>query len=191
MSHNARSLIIRKCMQWVAIFVRVLTNCNDQRELCSLNQRRRREFWVERRRVEIDKKMIQFRIVFSTEKRSQFVNIYDNHAMFLITVNRITANITHSQELKTLVIQVNLFFNFVIQDLMKYQIVDRSTNERCTRCFQIEENKSNLIFLVCRRVKDEFETCDECWFWHKTSKCSLSMFVSLLDSIWIDNWFVM
>ena len=106
--------------------------------------------------------MIQFRIVFSTEKRSQFVNIYDNHAMFLITVNRITANITHSQELKTLVIQVNLFFNFVIQDLMKYQIVDRSTNERCTRCFQIEENKSNLIFLVCRRVKDEFETCDEC-----------------------------
>ena len=106
--------------------------------------------------------MIQLRIVLSTEERSQFVNIYDNHAMLLIILNRITANITHSQELKALVIQVSLFFNFVIQDLMKYQIADRSTSERCTRCSQIEENKSNLIFLVCRRVKDESETCDEC-----------------------------
>ena len=170
-------------MQWVAIFVRVLTNCSDQRKLCSLNQRRRREFWNERRRIETDKMMIQLRIVFSIEKRSQFVNIYDNHAMFLITFNRIIANITHLQELKALVIQVSLFFNFVIQDLMKYQIVDRSTSERCTRCFQIEEDKSNFIFFVCRRVKDESETCDECWFRHRTSKCFLSMFVFLLDSI--------
>ena len=106
--------------------------------------------------------MIQLRIVLSIEERSQLVNIYDNHAMFLITFNRITANIMHSQELKAFVIQVSLFSNLIIQDLMKYQIVDRSTSERCTRCSQIEKDKSNLIFLVCRRVKDEFETCDEC-----------------------------
>ena len=64
--------------------------------------------------------MIQLRIVLSIEKRSQLVNIYDNHAMFLITFNRITANITHSQKLKAFVIQVNLLSNSVIQDLMKY-----------------------------------------------------------------------
>ena len=106
--------------------------------------------------------MIQFRIVLSTEKRSQLVNIYDNHAMLLITLNRIIANITHSQKLKALVIQVNLSFNFVIQNLMKYQIVNRSTSERCIRCSQIEKDKSNFIFFVCRRVKNESETCDEC-----------------------------
>ena len=106
--------------------------------------------------------MIQLRTVFSIEERSQLVNIYDDHAMLLIILNRIIANITHSQEFKTLVIQISQSFNSVIQDLMKYQIVDRSTSERCTRCFQIEKNKSNFIFLVCRRVKDESETCDEC-----------------------------
>ena len=82
-------------------------------------------------------------------------------------------------------------FSFEIQNLMKYQIVDRLTSERCIRCFQIEKNKSNFIFFVCRRVKNEFETCDECWFRHKTSKCFLNMFVFLFDSKWIDNWFMM
>ena len=83
--------------------------------------------------------MIQFRIVFSIEKRLQFVNIYDDYAMFLIIFNRIIANITHSQKFKTFVIQISQFFNFVIQNLMKYQIVDRSSNERCIRCFQIKK----------------------------------------------------
>lgn len=127
--------------------------------------------------------MVQLRTVLPAGERPQLANIYGDHAVLLATPNRITADITHPQELKALAIQVSQPPNPVVQDLMEYQIAGRSAGERCTRCSQVGEDKPDLIFPVCRRAKGEPGACGECWFRHRASECSLSMPVSLLDSI--------
>ena len=62
--------------------------------------------------------------------------------------------------------------------LTQFQIIDRNARSLCTHCVVT----NNRVFRVCRQIKAQSETCDECWWKHKTSKCSLSMFLSFFSS---------
>ena len=71
-----------------------------------------------------------------------------------------------------------LRISMLITLLTQSQIIDRNARSFCTHCVVT----NNRVFRVCRQIKTQFETCDECWWKHKASKCSLSMFFSLSSS---------
>ena len=71
-----------------------------------------------------------------------------------------------------------LRISMLIALLTQSQIIDRNARSLCIHCVVT----SNRVFRVCRQIKTQSETCDECWWKHKASKCSLSMFFSLSSS---------
>ena len=70
--------------------------------------------------------------------------------------------------------RISMFITLLTQS----QIIDRDARSSCTHCVVT----SNRVFRVCRQIKAQFEACDECWWKHKTSKYSLSMFLFLSSS---------
>ena len=62
--------------------------------------------------------------------------------------------------------------SMLITLLTQSQVIDRNARSFCIHCVVT----SNRVFRVCRQIKTQSETCDECWWKHKASKCSLSMF---------------
>ena len=71
-----------------------------------------------------------------------------------------------------------LRISMLIALLTQSQIIDRNARSSCIHCVVT----SSRVFRVCRQIKAQSETCDECWWKHKASKCSLSMFLSLSSS---------
>ena len=71
-----------------------------------------------------------------------------------------------------------LWISMFITLLTQFQIIDRNARSFCTHCVVT----NNRVFRVCRQIKAQSETCDECWWKFKTSKCSLSMFFSFFSS---------
>ncbi|KAG7004486.1 hypothetical protein G7Y79_00025g057720 [Physcia stellaris] len=98
------------------------------------------------------------RNALSRGDRPVLANLYGDHAVLLAFPGRISADITHPQELKALAIQ----------------IAGRPASQRCTRCAQAGEDKPEFVFPVCRQAKGEPGACGECWFRHKASQCSLN-----------------
>ena len=52
----------------------------------------------------------------------------------------------------------------------------------CHRCFNVDENDSNFVFVRCNIFKNVSKTCENCFFKHKTLKCSFnkSVFIQLV-----------
>ena len=71
-----------------------------------------------------------------------------------------------------------LRISMLIALLTQFQIIDRNARSLCIHCVVT----NNRVFRVYRQIKTQLETCDECWWKHKASKCSLSMFLSLSSS---------
>ena len=67
--------------------------------------------------------------------------------------------------------------SMLITLLTQSQIIDRNARSFCIHCVVT----SNRVFRVCRQTKTQSETCDECWWRHKASKCSLNMFLSFFS----------
>ena len=68
--------------------------------------------------------------------------------------------------------------SMLITLLTQSQVIDRDARSLCTHCVVT----NSRVFRVCRQIKTQSETCDECWWKHKTSKCSLSMFLFSFSS---------
>ena len=71
-------------------------------------------------------------------------------------------------------LRISMFITLLTQ----FQIIDRNARSFCIHCVVT----NNRVFRVCRQIKAQSETCDECWWKHKASKCSLSMFFSFSSS---------
>ena len=71
-----------------------------------------------------------------------------------------------------------LRISMLIALLTQSQIIDRDARSFCIHCVVT----NSRVFRVCRQIKAQSETCDECWWRHKASKCSLNMFLSFSSS---------
>ena len=99
-------------------------------------------------------------------------NLFDQRQSFRLVSNHSFETIENSDYSNKF--RISMFITLLTQ----FQIIDRNARSFCTHCVVT----NNRVFRVCRQIKTQSETCDECWWKHKASKCSLSMFFSLSSS---------